>query len=66
MARVSCTLRGKRLDGGVVLAYARVKCYLCRVVRNPYLGKSIRVAIISLDNGDLITDLQSKSWMKSQ
>jgi hypothetical protein len=51
MARVACTLRGKRLDGGVSvlsagvnpdiknpggeLTYARVKCYICRVVGDP-------------------------------
>jgi hypothetical protein len=52
MVRVVCTLRGKRLDGGVYmlsvgvnhsglekpggeLTYARVKCYICRVVGDP-------------------------------
>ena len=55
MARVACTLRGKRLDGGVSvlsvgvnlfwlekpsgeLTYARVKCYICRVVGDPQLS----------------------------
>jgi hypothetical protein len=50
MARVACTLRGKRLDDGVSvllvgvnpvygeLTYARVKCYICRVVGDPQLG----------------------------
>jgi hypothetical protein len=47
------------------LAYARVQCYICHVVRDPQLGKSIRIAVISSDNGDLVTDLQSKSWMES-
>jgi hypothetical protein len=55
MARVACTLRGKRLDGGVSvlsigvnpvwslkpggeLTYARVKCYICRVIGDPQLS----------------------------
>ena len=55
MVRVVCTLRGKRLDGGVYmlsvgvnhsglekpggeLTYARVKCYICRMVGDPQLG----------------------------
>jgi hypothetical protein len=29
------------------LTYARVKCYICRVVRDPQLSKSIRIAVIS-------------------
>jgi hypothetical protein len=50
MVRVVCTLQGKGLDGGVPvlsvgvnpvpetggeLTYARVKCYICRVVGDP-------------------------------
>ena len=52
MARLACTLRSKRLDGGVSvlsvgvnpvclekpggeLTYARVKCYICRVIGDP-------------------------------
>jgi hypothetical protein len=46
---------------GAGLAYARVKGYICRVVSDPRLGKLIQIAIISSDNGDLITALQSKS-----
>jgi hypothetical protein len=46
MARVACTLRGKRLDGGRSglknlggeLTYARVKCYICRVIGDPQLS----------------------------
>ena len=55
MVRIACTLRGKRLDGGVSvlsvgvnliwlknpggeLTYARVKCYICRVIGDPQLG----------------------------
>jgi hypothetical protein len=49
MARVACTLRGKRLDGGVSvlsvdenpggeLTYARVKCYICHVIGDPQLS----------------------------
>jgi hypothetical protein len=46
------------------LRYARVKCYICRVVRDPQLSKSIRMAVISPESGDLITDLQPKSGCK--
>jgi hypothetical protein len=46
------------------LTYARVKCYICRVVRDPQLSKSIRIVVISPDSGDLITDLQPKSGCK--
>jgi hypothetical protein len=42
------------------LTYARVKCYICRVVRDPQLSKSIRIAVISPDSGDLVTALQPK------
>jgi hypothetical protein len=48
MARVACTLRGKRLDGGVSvlsvknpggeLTYARVKCYICRVIGDSHMS----------------------------
>jgi hypothetical protein len=46
------------------LTYAGVKCYICRVVRDPQLSKSIRIAVISSDNGDLISDLQPRSGCK--
>jgi hypothetical protein len=46
------------------LTYARVKCYICRVVRDPQLSKSIRIAVISLESGDLISNLQPKSGCK--
>jgi hypothetical protein len=46
------------------LTYARVKCYICRVVRDPQLSKSIRIAVISPESGDLISDLQPKSGCK--
>jgi hypothetical protein len=44
MARIVCTLHVKRLDGGVSvlsvgeLTYARVKCYICRVIGYPQLS----------------------------
>jgi hypothetical protein len=50
-----------RFGGSVGMAYARVKCYICRVVREPQLSKSIRIAVISSDNGNLITVLHRKS-----
>jgi hypothetical protein len=46
---------------GCGLTHARVKCYICRVVRDPQLGKSIRITVISLNNGDLITYLHRRS-----
>jgi hypothetical protein len=66
MARVACTLRGKRLDGGVsVLTYARVKCYICRVIGDPQLGINRFGSPLLLRHEDLVTALQSKSWMES-
>jgi hypothetical protein len=68
MVRVVCTLHGKRLDGGVSvlsvgvnliwnpsgeLTYARVKCYICRVIGDPQLS------IIDLDRRNF-TDM--KTW----
>jgi hypothetical protein len=44
--------------------YARVTRNICRVVRDPQLSKSIRIAVISLDSGDLIAALQSESGCK--
>jgi hypothetical protein len=41
--------------------YARVKCYICRVVRDPQLSKSIQIAVIFPESGDLIAALQPKS-----
>jgi hypothetical protein len=41
--------------------YARVTRNICRVVRDPQLSKSIRIAVISPESGDLISDLQPKS-----
>jgi hypothetical protein len=35
------------------------------VVRDPELSKSIRIAVISPESGDLITDLQPKSGCES-
>jgi hypothetical protein len=46
------------------LTYARVKCYICCVVRDPQLSISIRIAVISPKSGDLISDLQPKSGCK--
>jgi hypothetical protein len=74
MARVACTLRGKRLDGGVSvlsigvnrsglekpsgeLTYARVKCYICRVVGDPQLGINRFGSPLLLGHEDLVTDL---------
>jgi hypothetical protein len=48
------------------LTYASVKCYICRVVRDPQLSKSIRIAVISPDSGDLISDLQPKSVISAK
>jgi hypothetical protein len=46
------------------LTYAKVKCYICRVVRDPQLSKSIQITVISPESGDLISDLQPKSGCK--
>jgi hypothetical protein len=43
---------------GRELTYARVKCYIYCVVRDSQLSKWIRIAVISPDSGDLVTDLQ--------
>jgi hypothetical protein len=37
---------------------------ICRVVRDPQLSKSIQIAVISPDIGDLKTDLQPRSGCK--
>jgi hypothetical protein len=42
------------------LPYATVKCYICHVVRDPELSKSIRITVISPESGDLVTDLQPR------
>jgi hypothetical protein len=74
MARVACTLCGKRLDGGVFvlsvgvthsglektggeLTYARVKCYICRVVGDPQLGINRFGSPLLLGHEDLVTAL---------
>jgi hypothetical protein len=74
MARVACTLRGKRLDGGVSvlsvgmkpvglkkpggeLTYARVKCYVCRVIGDPQLSINRFGSSLLLGHEDLVTDL---------
>jgi hypothetical protein len=74
MARVACTLRGNRLDGGVSvlsvgvnpvwsknpggeLTYARVKCYICRVIGDPQLGINRFGSSLLLKHEDLVTDL---------
>jgi hypothetical protein len=73
MARVACTLRGKRLDGvvfvlsvgvnprgkkpGGELTYARVKCYICRVVGDPQLGINRFGSLLLLGHEDLVTAL---------
>jgi hypothetical protein len=41
--------------------HARFTRNICRVVRDPQLSKSIRIAVISPESGDLISDLQPKS-----
>jgi hypothetical protein len=74
MARVACTLCGKRLDDGVSvlsvgmnssglkkpggeLTYARVKCYICRVIGDPQLGINRFGSPLLLGHEDLITNL---------
>jgi hypothetical protein len=74
MARVACTLCGKRLDGGVLssrlagtrsglekpggeLIYARVKCYICRVVGDPQLGINRFGSLLLPGHEDLVTAL---------
>jgi hypothetical protein len=74
MARLACTLRGKRLDGGVSvlsvsvnliwfknpgdeLTYARVKCYICRVIGDPQLSINRFRSPFLLGHEDLVTDL---------
>jgi hypothetical protein len=42
---------------GCVLAYARVKCYICHVVRDPQLSKSIRIVVASLVMDSWSSDL---------
>ena len=42
----------------------RSESYICHVVRDPQLSKSIRIAVISTESGDLISDLQPKSGCK--
>jgi hypothetical protein len=34
---------------------------ICHLVRDPQLSKSIRIAVISTDSGDLISALQPRS-----
>ena len=74
MARVACTLHGKRLDDGVSvlsvgmnssglkkpggeLTYARVKCYICRVVGDPQLSINRFGSPLLLGHEDLVTNL---------
>jgi hypothetical protein len=74
MARVACTLRGKRLYGGVSmisvgvnpvglknpgseLTYARVKCYICRVIGDPQLSINRFGSPLFLGHEDLVTAL---------
>jgi hypothetical protein len=47
------------------LTYARVKCYICRVVGDPQLGINRFGSPLFLGYEDLVIDLQSKSWMES-
>jgi hypothetical protein len=63
--------RGGVLSGGADLfmqlrihgngRHARFTRNICRVVRDLELSKSIRIAVISPESGDLISDLQPKS-----
>jgi hypothetical protein len=74
MARVACTLHGKRLDDGVSvlsvgvnrsglkkpcgeLTYARVKCYICRVIGDPQLSINRFGSPLLLGHEDLVTYL---------
>jgi hypothetical protein len=63
MARVACTLHGKRLDGGISvlsvgeLTYARVKCYICRVIGDPQLSINRFKSPLLLGHEDLVTYL---------
>jgi hypothetical protein len=43
---------------GCELTYARVKCYICRVVRDPQLGINRFGSSLLLGHEDLVTDLQ--------
>jgi hypothetical protein len=55
MARVACTLRGKRLDGGVYVL--SVKCYICHVIGDPQLSINRFGSPLLLGHEDLVTDL---------
>ena len=55
---------GLKNPGGE-LTYARVKCYICRVIGDPQLGINRFGSPLLLGHEDLVTDLQSKSWMES-
>ena len=59
-----CALGWLEKPGGE-LTYARVKCYICRVIGDPQLSINRFGSPLLLGHEDLVTALQSKSWMES-
>jgi hypothetical protein len=55
-SRLACTHSGLEKPSGE-LTYARVKCYICRVVRDPQLGINRFGSLLLLGYEDLVTDL---------
>ena len=55
MMEVNCHTVIKDLHGE--LTYARVKCYICRVIGDPQLGINRFGSPLLLGHEDLITDL---------
>jgi hypothetical protein len=56
-SRLALTHSGFEKPGGE-LTYARVKCYICRVVRDPHVGINRFRSSLLLGHEDLVTDLQ--------
>jgi hypothetical protein len=55
-SRLASTRSGLEIPGGE-LTYARVKCYICRVVGDPQLGVNRFGSPLRLGHEDLVTDL---------
>jgi hypothetical protein len=55
-SRLSLTHSSLEKPGGE-LTYARVKCYICRVVGDPQLGINRLGSSLLLGHEDLVTDL---------
>jgi hypothetical protein len=53
-SRLACTRSGLEKPGGE-LTYARVKCYICRVVGDPQLGINRIRSPLLLGHEDLVT-----------